>query len=817
MVEFEGIGATEEGLELEETELDPGLRPKVLDGVEAQRQRASIAAALFGGRGDAARFGRYRLLEGLGAGAMGTVYAAYDEQLDRKVALKVIRPRNAELSLRERTLREARALARLSHPNVVHVYEVGEVEGELFVAMEFLAGPTLRAWMDAKPRPWSETLAVLCAAGEGLAAAHAEGIVHRDFKPHNAMFSADGRVRVLDFGLARIHAQAPAGAQVGQEPGGDLVLTQTGALVGTPAYMAPEQFAAGEVGPYTDQFAFCVVLFEALYGLRPFPGRTVGQLRAAVEAGSLVERPRGSEVPRWVHAVIERGLAGDPDARWPSMEALVAALRRDPGARRRRRWLSSVALAGLALSAGVLLARSSEAPPRQCPDPRATMATLWSEERAQGLREHLERGHGARAEAIMEKVAPRLDDYARGWIEQRDEACRSHAQGLQSKLVYERRTQCLDQRMFGLASFLLELEQTNEETLAATLVLLDELPSLAACADVEELLAAADEGVDQRVWVEHEVLFGDTLESVAARYGASAQGIAGVNLLAPDAELRPGQVLQIRAAHVPLPPHYLHYTVEAGEGWAEVAARFHIDEGALRALNPEVKTLEPGIELLALIIPVPPQPRELEFELELPAGYERARSIEGEHPRLQDGVQLPPNDALYLRRNPALSWSNAVVVEHLPRAIAQLRTRHGFEGTLVIGDISRRGGGPFPPHESHHSGREVDIWLPMLPGVFDATWLEQGRRPVHEEVDWFGTYTLIAALEGTGKVERILLRWEEQAKVHAAGELMGASEAELSRLLTWPRPKNISPDQAGPLVRPDRVHTRQLHVRFAAE
>ncbi len=258
-----------------DTLLSPGFRPDVAGDLVHQRQRLAIEAALFGGASKVVVVGRFRLLQRLGEGGMGTVYAAFDDRLDRKIAVKLIRPSRLEgAEVRERTLREARALARVSHPNVVHVYEVGEIEEQLFVAMEFLSGPTLRAWLDAQPRPWREVLQVFAQAGEGLAAAHAQGIVHRDFKPHNAMLGADGRVRVLDFGLARLGEVEMARTEGGVRQG-DGALTMTGAVLGTPAYMPPEQWTSGQVGVHSDQFSYCVALFEALYGYRPFAGETV--------------------------------------------------------------------------------------------------------------------------------------------------------------------------------------------------------------------------------------------------------------------------------------------------------------------------------------------------------------------------------------------------------------------------------------------------------------------------------------------------------------------------------------------------------------
>ncbi|HEX8113371.1 MAG TPA: serine/threonine-protein kinase, partial [Kofleriaceae bacterium] len=233
-----------------------------------------------------ANLGRYRLERELGAGAMGVVHAAFDPDLERRIALKVLRGATATTQARDRLLREARAMARLSHPNVVTVHEVGTAGGRDFVAMELIHGETLAEWLRAQPRPPAAILDAFLAAGRGLAAAHAAGIVHRDFKPHNVLRSRDGRIVVTDFGLAREAHGAPAPALDATLPLGAEItaggsssplagLTVTGSLLGTPAYMAPEQWSGGAVTPATDQFAFCVALWEALAGQRPYPGPTL--------------------------------------------------------------------------------------------------------------------------------------------------------------------------------------------------------------------------------------------------------------------------------------------------------------------------------------------------------------------------------------------------------------------------------------------------------------------------------------------------------------------------------------------------------------
>ncbi|PCC74466.1 Serine/threonine protein kinase [Nannocystis exedens] len=338
----------------QDTLLSPDMRPDVLVTPDHVRAKRTVAAALFGTDPEPVNLGRYRLLGRLGAGGMGIVYAAYDGRLERKLALKLLRPsRLGNADAVARTLREARALARLSHPHVVHVYEVGELDGrEIFVAMEHLDGPTLRAWLDAERRPWRAVLEVFRQAGEGLAAAHAHGIVHRDFKPHNAMFGGDGRVRVLDFGLAQIDGAADVrepvtAANFAERPGS---LTSTGAVLGTPAYMAPEQLAGQKGDARSDQFSFCVALYEALYGKRPFAGETLGELADSVSSERVTPPPRSSDVPAWVREALLRGLRADPERRWPSMTALLAALSGDPAARRRRRQRWTAATMGLAVS-----------------------------------------------------------------------------------------------------------------------------------------------------------------------------------------------------------------------------------------------------------------------------------------------------------------------------------------------------------------------------------------------------------------------------------------------------------------------------------
>ncbi len=320
----------------------------------AQRDDLPGPAALPAGT----RVGRYVVTGTLGAGGMGIVYAADDPQLGRRVSLKLLRaalpgPGSSEAA-RVRLHREARAMARLSHPNVVAVHDVGTWQGQVFVAMELVDGQNLRLWRGSAERSVNEILDVFLAAGRGLCAAHAAGMVHRDFKPDNVLVGRDGRVCVTDFGLARSVEDPWQAAALELAPTlaateADPELTRPGAILGTPAYMAPEQHAGGNVDTRTDQFSFCVALYEALHGERPFSGRTIDDLAQAVAAGRVAAPPRGARVPARLRRILLRGLSPRPGDRWPTMELLLAALGRDR--KRVPRRVAAIALAVAALSA----------------------------------------------------------------------------------------------------------------------------------------------------------------------------------------------------------------------------------------------------------------------------------------------------------------------------------------------------------------------------------------------------------------------------------------------------------------------------------
>lgn len=328
---------------------EPRLAPALGIDDEARAAKARVAEALFGGAPDEptadavpyAKVDRYELDSRLGAGSMGVVYQAWDPQLERPVAIKVLHNDvAAEAKARQRLVREAKSLARLSHPNVIQVYDVGTDGDRVFVAMELVDGETLGQWLRRAPRTWRETAAIMTDAGRGVAAAHRAGLVHRDLKPDNILIGRDGRVRVLDFGLARVNAPAPDAAdqpharersgphrRSGGPSAPATTLTETGTVVGTPLYMAPEQLLDGRSATaVSDQFSFCVTFYEALYGRRPFDGSTLPSIVANMSQGNVCEPAADHAVPRRVFELIQRGLAKDPEQRWPGLDAFLSEL-----------------------------------------------------------------------------------------------------------------------------------------------------------------------------------------------------------------------------------------------------------------------------------------------------------------------------------------------------------------------------------------------------------------------------------------------------------------------------------------------------------
>jgi serine/threonine-protein kinase len=322
----------------------------------AEGREVTFADALPAGK----TIGRYIVVECIGTGGMGVVYLARDPELGRNLALKLLRadadgPSSARQ--RARLLREAQAMAQLSHPNVITIFDTGTEGDDVFLAMELVEGGTLADWIRAPGHSWRDVVIMLRRAGEGLAAAHAAGIVHRDFKPDNVLVGNDGRVRVTDFGLARSADDPASRAELANTRPAQLgtSMTQTGAMVGTPAYMAPEQLAGTAADMRSDVFSYCVAFYEALYGVRPFAGSTYAELRQAIARGAIRKPPSGTRVPSWLRRIVLRGLRADAEARPRSVRVVLDAIERRE---RRASWrLAAGALvAATACAAAALVA-----------------------------------------------------------------------------------------------------------------------------------------------------------------------------------------------------------------------------------------------------------------------------------------------------------------------------------------------------------------------------------------------------------------------------------------------------------------------------
>ncbi|HEX3904293.1 MAG TPA: serine/threonine-protein kinase, partial [Polyangia bacterium] len=492
------------------------------------------------GRGSS--IGRYVVLGLVGRGGMGEVYAAYDPELDRKVAVKLLRVKAGNgVSLtegRQRTLREAQAIARLSHPNVVVAYDVGTFEDKVFIAMEFVEGNTVTFWVEQQPRTWREVLRVFVAAGRGLIAAHEKGLVHRDFKPDNVMVGRDGQVRVMDFGLARqmdkpgFRERRPRAAGSASSRGdievgtgtlpldqGTLVLhqgqgessdmqssvsglfdarlTRTGAMMGTPAYMAPEQFFGKETDARTDQFSFCVSLYEALYGERPFPGKKLTELTANVVQGTVRDAPAGTKVPFWVRRILLRGLRSAPAERFPSMAEMLEALEKDPRATRRK-WAVWAAVALLPVAVGVGVRQSVVDRRALCDGAPERLAGIWDlhppdqpeSPRQSQIHAAFMRTGKSYAADVYETVTRALTGYAQSWASMYKQTCEAtQVRHEQSPEVLDLRMSCLQERLNGFRALTDVFADATGEVVENAVSATNALSTLDRCADVPTLRA----------------------------------------------------------------------------------------------------------------------------------------------------------------------------------------------------------------------------------------------------------------------------------------------------------------------------------------
>ncbi|MBK9757064.1 MAG: serine/threonine protein kinase [Nannocystis sp.] len=481
--------------EIEATRVDTDAQPLPGDSLPTTPRRALL--------------GRYSLLRKLGEGGMGVVYSAYDEELDRRIAIKLLRPRTSPDggASSDRMLREAQLMAKLSHPNVVQVYDVGVLSEQVFLAMEFVQGSTLREWIHGTPeeprptpRPLPEILAMYRQAGLGLAAAHAAGLVHRDFKPDNVVVGTDGRARVLDFGLARSDAH-PDDATLTSERSDvhplessrsarrsrptDRPPTAAGSLLGTPAYMSPEQHLRVAVDARSDQFSFCVALYEALYGERPFAGKTHLELRTSILTSAIRDPPPRRKVPAWLRKVLLRGLRVTPDERFPDMHALLAALAADPG-RARQRWLAGLALVALALATGVALAERRNAEAELCRGADHLLAGVWDDARADVVQTALAATGLAYARDTWPRVHEQLDLFARTWRAMHVEVCEAtNLHHTQSEALMDLRMACLADSRAELRAVVDVLAEADASIAERAVQTASNLRPLARCAELD--------------------------------------------------------------------------------------------------------------------------------------------------------------------------------------------------------------------------------------------------------------------------------------------------------------------------------------------
>jgi eukaryotic-like serine/threonine-protein kinase len=476
-----------------------------------------------------ATVGRYVILRRIGEGGMGVVYAGYDPELDRKIALKLLRPDRAGSSgeaARLRLIREAQAIARLAHPNVINVFDAGTFGEQVLVAMELVEGATLRQWLEEERRPWREVVERFLLAGRGLAAAHAAGLVHRDFKPDNVLLGRDGRVRVADFGLARTAGDVEV--PVPESPGSgrmlDSPLTAVGVAVGTPGYMAPEQLRGEAADARSDQFSFCVALWEGLYGEKPAAG------------GTAPESAGATRVPDRLRQALVRGLAADPAIRYPSMAELLERLERDPGALQRR----ALAAAGIVLVLGAVFSGLGYVQARRvqlCSGAEAKLAGVWDPGRKEAARAAFVKTGLPFAPEAWSRAEKAVESHVRSWSAMHRDACEAtRIRGEQSEDLLDRRMFCLDQRLGEVRALVDLFARADADVVTGVDNAVSGLGKVELCADAESLTA--------RVPLPRDAAQRSRVETARARLAA----VKALTSAGKHAEARPGARAAVAAA-----------------------------------------------------------------------------------------------------------------------------------------------------------------------------------------------------------------------------------------------------------------------------
>lgn len=511
------------------------------DGTEralaAEQMLASVQSSLFGS-GDTIEIGRFNVLKRLGEGGMGVVLKAYDPQLERVIALKVLKAGPGDAS-QERLLAEARAMAKVRHANLVTVFETGIHAGEVFVAMEFVDGLTLRGWTEKHATHWRDVLSAYVPAAQGLAAIHAAGLTHRDFKPDNVLIDGEKRVQVTDFGLAQTTRERPnvdEQASLNSLGGGERTLEST-ALAGSPGYLAPEQWHGEVADALSDQFSLCVSIYEALYGERPFHADSVPELSMAVTEGRRAPKPspRVSSVPRWLDRIIDRGLSLDPAERFLSVDALLKEVERCR--RRPTKYLVIAAALGGSVATAAALGFGDEEPD-PCATAAQSVATLWSEAGREELRQTFLGTEDLLAEYTWARVEPKLDAYAQSIQTLRVEACLStRVRGEASEEALDIRVSCLDRRAREFDALLDVFGDAGSQTVLQAVAATEGLAAPESCRDVETARLAVhlpeEPALRKKVDDFHEHL--DTLAALLSA-GKFADAASSADTLIEEAE-----------------------------------------------------------------------------------------------------------------------------------------------------------------------------------------------------------------------------------------------------------------------------------------
>lgn len=633
------------------------------------------------------KIGRHEILETLGRGAMGIVYLAFDPELQRRVALKLIRP-DAAASSSDRLLREAQAMARLAHPNVAAVHEVGREGDDVYISMEYVAGRTLRELLQPGKRSGEAILGVLLQAAEGLAAIHAADLVHRDFKPENVIVGDDGRVRVTDLGLATSAAEAEVRADGRPR------------LVGTPAYMAPEQLDGREATERSDQFALALTIYEALAGRRPFEGSTPEDLRRAIERGPSLDPLAGATAR--LRRAVARALSPDPGRRFSSIQEFAGELRPSPRSRRSIA-VASVAIGALAATAIAALSGAFAARPapraQACDAGASRVAEVWSAARADRMERAFTDTKSPLAPASAERVSATVSTFVADWEAAYTATCEAHLRGEQSMIVLDARMRCLDRRLSSLGALLDTLESPSPSAVAGAPAAALELPQIDECESVESLLGPdprpTDPAVAERL---------AALEEDIAKLRSTAA--AGLGPLTPaDASALVDRARRVGHRPTVAEAELLAARVARRAGAFEDARR-HADEAqtTAEAARADGTAARAWLEVLA----VAGASGRFASALENAPRAEAAILRIGDPPALRAGLSL--SRGLALASLGRLDEAN----EELERALSFYeRTRgagsiHAARALTALGDVARLRGKLEDALSLHARAREID-------------------------------------------------------------------------------------------------------------